>query len=108
MTSIENDKSSRYNVGGTTELSAGFLKWWEKNNYKKDPSDIIYKMEAKYENRPDLLSYLFYNDVSLWWLICQYNDILNPLEELKEGKMLFIPSLNRIKLSSIKSGIIKT
>lgn len=46
------------------------------------------------EGRIDIISYLHYETVELWWLIAQFNDIINPLDELHSGKVLKIPSLS--------------
>jgi hypothetical protein len=43
-----------------------------------------------------MLGQIFYSDPGLWWVICQYNNILEPLTELVGGTYLLIPSLNRV------------
>jgi hypothetical protein len=94
--STYNQKNGRYIRGGRTETSGERLEWWDKREVLPDPSDIIYIMEAKYEGRPDLLGYAFYGDTGLWWVICQYNGILDPLSELIEGKPLLIPTKTKV------------
>jgi hypothetical protein len=94
--STEN-KNGRYVLGGTTEVSLSFIEWWNRKEMKRHPSDIIYAMEKKYEGRPDLLGYVFYGDSSLWWIIAQFNGILDPMDEMVEGKILYIPQLDRIQ-----------
>jgi hypothetical protein len=37
------------------------------------------------------ISYKFYGTIKLWWLICRFNDIKNPFNELEAGKILKIP-----------------
>lgn len=39
---------------------------------------------------PDSISYQYYETESLWWLIMMINNIVNPFEELTEGKQLKI------------------
>lgn len=95
--STTNTKNGRYVLGGKTETSLFALEWWNKVNVQRDPSDIMYVMEKKYEGRPDLLGFVFYGDTGLWWIICQYNGILNPIDELIEGKILLVPTFDRIK-----------
>ena len=95
--SVYNAKNGRYVIGGSTEVSAGMIEWWSKNKNSHDPTDLVYFFEKKYEGRPDMLGYLFYGDVGLWWVICQYNNIINPFDELVEGAILLIPLLSRIK-----------
>ena len=100
INSTYNKKNGRYVLGGTTEVSAWAIEWWEKNDIAPDSSDFIYVMEKKYEGRPDILGYVFYGDSSLWWIICQYNAILDPMAELIEGKILLIPQAARITESA--------
>ena len=38
------------------------------------------------------ISYRFYRTYKLWWLICKFNNVRNPFEELTVGKLLKIPS----------------
>lgn len=45
------------------------------------------------EHRPDLISYRFYDNYDFGWLICDYNDIIDPFEEIVTGKELLIPNL---------------
>ena len=110
--SVDNTKNGRYTLGGSTEVSVYSLEWWNKNKISPDRSDIVYYIEKKYEFKPHLLGYLFYGDSLLWWIIAQANGIIDPLEELVEGKMLLIPTMNRVKSeiisTSVKSGGIPT
>lgn len=101
--SAYNGKNGRYVLGGITEVSSYALEMWDANTLPPDPSDIIYFVEKKYENNPQLLGYVFYGDTGMWWLICMYNGIIDPIDEIIEGKMLLIPSLDRIK-SQVFSG----
>lgn len=95
--SVYNTKNGRYVFGGSTEVSAAVVEWWTRNTVKNDPTDLVYFFEKKYEGRPDMLGFVFYGDPGLWWVIAQYNSILDPFEELKEGKVLIIPTLERVK-----------
>jgi hypothetical protein len=36
------------------------------------------------------ISYKFYNTLDLWWIICEYNKIYNPLEQPENGTKLRI------------------
>lgn len=94
--SVYNSKNGRYVLGGQTEVSAQQLEWWNRVSMKVDPSDLVYFMEKKYEGRPDTLGYVFYGDPGLWWVIAQYNNILDPFTELVEGRILLIPTLERV------------
>ena len=110
--SVYNVKNGRYTLGGTTEVSSFALEWWNKNTLTSDPSDIVYFVEKKYEGKHHLLGNVFYGDTGLWWVICMYNGILDPISEIVEGKMLLIPTLARVKsqifTTNVKAGGIPT
>jgi hypothetical protein len=107
--SVYNSKYGRYTLGGQTEVSSFALEWWNRNVLASDPSDIVYFVEKKYENNPHLLGHVFYGDTGLWWIICLYNSILDPISEIVEGKLLLIPTIERLNstvfLNSATGGI---
>jgi len=102
-----NTGNGRYVLGGTTEVSSFAIEMWDAITIPPDQSDVIYYMEKKYEGRPDILGYVFYGDPGLWWIIALYNGIIDPTEELIEGKALLIPTLERVQ-NSILAGFSNT
>jgi len=48
-------------------------------------------------DRIDILTYRYLGDPTLWWMICDFNDIAFPLD-LTVGVTLRIPSLERVML----------
>lgn len=50
-------------------------------------------VQPGYEHRADKISYLFYSTPELDWLICWYNNISDPLQQLNVGDQIKIPSL---------------
>lgn len=97
--SLDN-RYSRYVQGGETSINSVGLDWWDRRILPKDPTDLIYYVENKYENRIDLLATIFYGDARYWWVIAQCNDILDPYFEITAGRMLIIPTKSRV-LSNI-------
>lgn len=89
-------KLSRYVHGGRTETANNRIEWWEKNNFSSDASDIVYVVENFYEGRIDLIAYAFYEEPRYWWVIAQYNNILDPATEITAGRTLLIPSKDRL------------
>jgi hypothetical protein len=89
--------TSRYVQGGMTEISSSAIEWWERNNYSPDSTDLTYTIESKFSGRPDLISAVFYNEPRYWWLIAQYNNVLDPHEEFITGRILLIPTPARLK-----------
>lgn len=51
--------------------------------------------------RIDLIAWKYYQDVSLWWVIADVNDITNPLE-LQIGMTLRIPALRRVLMKVVQ------
>jgi len=92
------NKYSRYVAGGTTESANSMIEWWERGIFPRDPSDIVYTVQNFYTGRPDLISNVFYNDVRYAWVICQYNNIIDPFGEIVAGRILLIPTIARLPL----------
>jgi hypothetical protein len=103
--SVYNTKNGRYVIGGSTEVSAAVVEWWNRTPIKRDPTDLVYFFEKKYEGRPEMLGYVFYGDSGMWWIIAQYNNILDPTFELVEGKLLLIPTAERVKADLISPNL---
>ena len=96
---------SRYVQGGLTEIGSLGLTWWERRPFTKDSSDIIYYVENQYEHRIDLISAEMYGDSRYWWVIAQYNDILDPHGEIYPGRMLVLPTKDRLFSSILTAKI---
>lgn len=93
--SLQN-RTSRYVHGGRTEIGNDRLEWWDKFNFPADSSDSTYIVENFYSGRPDLIASVFYDDPLLWWVIAQYNNILDPIAEMVTGRVLLIPTKSRL------------
>lgn len=48
-------------------------------------------------DRVDLLAYRYLGDASLWWVICDFNEINFPLE-LAPGRVIRIPSVEYVAM----------
>ena len=92
------NKYSRYVAGGTSEEANGKIEWWERTIFQSDPTDIIYAVENFYENRLDLIASVFYNEPRYWWIIAQYNNVIDPFSEITAGRVLRIPAKDRLSL----------
>ena len=104
------NKYSRYVAGGTTETANGKIEWWDKNQMPSDSSDVSYAVEDFYVGRLDLIASVFYNEPRYWWVIAQYNNILDPFSEITGGRILMIPSTDRLNfmLATKQGGIPST
>jgi hypothetical protein len=57
---------------------------------------MVYVVERKFVGRIDQIAAVFLGDGTLWWLLAQYNSILDPFSEIVEGAQIFIPSRERV------------
>jgi len=62
-------------------------------------TDVVYKIDAIYKNRPDLLAYDLYGDASLWWVFAvrNPNTIQDPVFDFLPGATIYIPKQATIK-----------
>lgn len=92
------NKTSRYVHGGSTEVGELGIEWWERRNFKTDPTDTIFTVDNFHSNRLDLIANIFYGEPRYWWIIAQVNNILDPQQEVYPGRILSIPSKDRLML----------
>jgi hypothetical protein len=90
-------QNSRYVAGGATEVNQTALEWWERTVFTLDASDTTYVVDSKFAGRLDLIAKALLGDSSMWWLIAQYNMLLDPFEEVVIGRVLRIPTAARAK-----------
>jgi hypothetical protein len=90
--------TSRYVHGGSTEIANDRVEWWEKKSFPSDETDQIYVVENIYEGNPQAISTVFYGEPRYWWFIAQFNNILDPVTEITAGRILSIPTKDRMIL----------
>lgn len=89
-------KDSRLVMGGTTTKTGIFLGYWEKKEIPREPdTDITFSVTNDYAYRADKIAYKLYGRSDLEWIILQYNNIIDIMEELKSGVVLTVPSADR-------------
>lgn len=64
---------------------------------RRHESDIFHTVSDIENKRIDLIAWKYYRDVSLWWVIAEFNNINNPLEILPDTT-LRIPTYERIQM----------
>lgn len=89
-------KSSRYVLGGVTEVFDNRLGWWERRIMPFRDDDVIVILDLSLAGRPDRISDAVYGTPAYMWLVLQYNTILDPLEELKAGVTIRLPAQSRL------------
>lgn len=90
-------KNSRYVQGGTTDVLANSLGWWEKReDIPADQlDDVPVYITTDYARRPDKISFDVYGRTDLVWLVLDYNNIVDINTELIPGTWIKVPSVLR-------------
>ncbi|MHB1000748.1 MAG: LysM peptidoglycan-binding domain-containing protein [Armatimonadota bacterium] len=93
-------ESSRYAgcvlyIDGTDE----FIGNRSRIDNSSQPDDVFHVVQAG--DRVDILAYRYLGDPTLWWVICDYNDIFFPLD-LELGMVLRIPSVERVAMELLE------
>lgn len=89
---------SRFVQGGATERYPTRLGWWTRRAMPKSDTDIIIVINARYQFRPWMVAYDYYGSESLEWVVLQYNNILDTMEEFVQGAEIRIPTNQRLNL----------
>lgn len=93
-----NNRNSRYVQGGLTDIYKNRLGWWERRKFIYDDTDVFFTIDEISAQRPDIISYRLYGTEKYDWLVLQYNNIVDSVEELVEGKTIRMPTENRLML----------
>lgn len=105
-------RGSRYVSGGTTEVNKTAIEWWERSVLKTDPTDFQYVVEKQFEGRLDWITavYLGEQNIRYWWVVAMLNNILDPYTEVTTGRIIRIPTKERLQnmLSGKLGGIPST
>lgn len=97
-------RNTRYTNGNSSKNRTGvdFLLLRKALKLSSDSSDTYVSLKQEDILRPDLISHKAYGQPGLWWAIFEYNNIQDPLFELKEGQIIKIPDIKRV-LEAIKN-----
>lgn len=104
-TNSARNKFTRYVQGGNTTIFNNRLGWWERRKIPTHHSDQTFVVRGRYVHRPDLIAQQMYNRADLAWLVLQYNNIVDTIEELTEGTTLTLPTYNRVLMQILTQPI---
>ena len=96
MPKISYPASSPYADTGQTNWYLGPIKL---RSIPADARDEYIAIPAKYDTRPDLLSYAVYGTPAYWWvfMVRNMNVIRDPIWDFKSGTYIFVPTADRIR-----------
>ena len=90
------DASSPYYLTGYSQF---FLDTMVNRPIPKQTDDQIFKINATYQYRPDLLAYDLYDNAGLWWVFYQRNPnaLTAPPLDFKEGTVIYLPKITTLQ-----------
>jgi len=90
MATIYNRSSVYY----LTPQTSSYLGYWVPPPVAPANTDVLIELTARYENRPDLLSFDLYGTPRLWWTFAMVNpDLLrDPINDMRAGLQIYVPS----------------
>lgn len=87
---------TRMSSGGEVETIGNLLGWWEKRSLPRDHStDFTIILGETLHKRPHLVAHKYFGDSRLFWLVLQYNNIVDIEEEFVKGAEIILPTKNR-------------
>ncbi len=98
---IERDKTmfpvSRYRKEKKLKMKTGLLtnETMRGRVVRESDEDRFHVVTSGEVNRIDLISFRYFNDVRLWWVIAAANNLIDPMD-LEPGTVLRIPSMGAL------------
>ena len=104
MTAQKYNTASLYAV--TSQQSAyniNYLDVWTPPAVYANASDTLISLAARYDRRPDLLSYDLYQTAEYWWVFMIRNSdvISDPIWDFRTGIQIFVPSKDQLPRSNM-------
>lgn len=103
MTKVTYQSASPYASTNQADVYLEYLDFWNGPFVFPSSSDAMYVVQAKYDRRPDLLSYDLYGTTGWWWIFAMRNpDIIkDPIYDLKAGITIYVPNKNELPTRSV-------
>lgn len=89
---------SRYTQGGQTERFPTRLGWWTRRDLPRSTSDVKITLDLNYHRKPWLVAKDYLGSEQFVWVVLQYNNILDEIEEFVMGREITLPTKHRLQL----------
>ena len=101
MAEINLSSTSRFiNTNVYTDKNQNtFFGLWNKLELTADDFDEEITVKEKYIGALDKLSYELYGTEEYWWVIADFNNIIDPFLDMQVGDVIKVPSKNKIDLA---------
>ena len=105
LTNSADQQRSRYVQGGRVDRFQNRLGWWERFQLPRSSDDLTFRITRQFDRRPDLVAFHIYGQVSLMWLVLQYNSIVDINTEFIAGKDLILPTFARVQTQILTNSV---
>lgn len=92
----DNIPRGRYTAGGEAERFSDRIGWWNRKTFPTSETDVLVTITPRYALRPDTLMFDMYGTASIWWLVLQYNNIIDINTEFIVGSVVRLPTKSRL------------
>lgn len=97
LSPVNYEGTSRYETIKTIkELGKQYHATNRLRGVRTSDGDVYHVVTNMTQNRLDLISLMYYNTASYWWIIAHANNIFDSLTQIPVGRKLRIPALNSI------------
>ena len=92
MSGVVYDMTSPYKTTEQVSNYVNYLDFWNPPYIPITVNDKLYKIEQKYHQRPDILSFDLYKTPNYWWVFAVRNPdkIKDPIFDLTAGTIIYI------------------
>lgn len=96
ISSANQIQRTRYTLGGNVDQNPIGTGFWTRTTLARRDDDIKLVLNSITAKSPNILTRKLYGRDNLMWLVWLYNDILDPVEEMVEGKIIYLPNPDRV------------
>jgi hypothetical protein len=90
------DATSPYYLTGYSQF---FMDVMQNRAIPKNTDDILFKINATYQYRPDMLAFDLYDNAGLWWVFYQRNPntLQRPPFDFSADTQIYIPTIDTLR-----------
>jgi len=60
------------------------------------------KVSAENAGHAEYISWDLWDDVSMWWILCEYNDLIDPFNDFTVGTLIQYPSVSALEILALE------
>jgi len=92
----KNSRMKHYDIIFDSTIEQNRVAFYKYSNIASSTNDQKYTVTKGTQHRLDLISVKFYGTAAYDWFIAEYNNIEDPIRDIKPGLKLIIPDRSRL------------